>query len=59
MKGVTEPGADGASSSKPGPDLLEQYGCGPLRFSGINVLSDRTIAEYSADIWNAKPCPVQ
>jgi starch phosphorylase len=20
--------------------------------------SDRTIAEYAADIWNAKPCPV-
>jgi starch phosphorylase len=21
--------------------------------------SDRTIAEYAADIWNVKPCPVE
>ncbi|MBO0736616.1 MAG: glycogen/starch/alpha-glucan phosphorylase, partial [Alphaproteobacteria bacterium] len=29
-------GTRGSASSKPGPDLLEQYGCGPIRFSGTN-----------------------
>ena len=49
-----------------------QYGCGPVHFAGTDEalyerhllfdsgvdLSDRTIAEYAAEIWNVQPCPV-
>jgi len=39
------------SSSDTMDALRRQYGSG--KFS-----TDRTIAEYAADIWHVKPCPV-
>jgi hypothetical protein len=55
------------TASAPGAEkLLEQYGCGPIQNAKrIYYLSmefpigrSRTIAEYAAEIWDAKPCPV-
>ena len=42
----------GAACAAPGSALVINVG------SSGKFSSDRTIAEYAADIWHAKPCPV-
>ena len=41
MKETIETGARRSTSLKAEPDLLEQYGCGPIRFTGGDALYDR------------------
>jgi glycogen phosphorylase len=55
MNDAKKSGARHATGLKPGPDLLEQYGCGPIRFSGTDdglyehhLLFDDVVAPASA-----------
>ena len=55
MNDAKKSGARHSTGLKPGPDLLEQYGCGPIQFSGTNdglyerhLLFDDAVAPASA-----------
>jgi hypothetical protein len=55
MNDAKKSGARHSTGLKPGPDLLEQYGCGPIRFSGTDdglyehhLLFDDVVAPASA-----------
>ena len=55
MKEARETGARRSTSLKAEPDLLEQYGCGPIRFSGTtdglyerHLLFDDVVAPAAA-----------
>ena len=54
MDEAREAGARRSTSAASGPDLLEQYGCGPIHFSGTNdALFERHLLFESIERLNA------